>query len=168
MDRVDRLVADVTAQGGAVLRRHTFTSELQVRALVMMECLSGNAFLVFVNPMTLFCHNAMYFPVTGWEKTTKAMEESGRLSVMDRNVVASYNLQHLFWFTESKPVVAGKVINDFASMEKWQGLGRLDGRRVEIEVSAKTAVYGMRTAITDKLPAGSQLAQLALRMLEHT
>jgi hypothetical protein len=168
MDRVDRLVVDVTAQGGAVLGRHTFTSKLQVRALAMMECPSCDAFSVFVNPMTLFCHNAMYFPVTGWEKITKAMEESGVLSVMDRKVVASYNLQHSFWFTEGKPVVAGKVINAFSSMEKWQGLGGLNGRRFEIEVSAKTAADGMRTAITDKLPAGSQLAQLALRMLEHT
>ncbi len=35
-------------------------------------------------------------------------------------------------------------------------------------MSAETAADGVRTAITDKLPAGSQLAQLALRMLEHT
>jgi hypothetical protein len=168
MDRVDRLVADVTAQGGAVLGRHTFTSELQVRALAMMECSSGDAFLVFVDLMTLFCHNVMYFLVTGWEKTTKAMEELGTLLVTDRKVVASYNLQHLLWFMEGKPVVAGKVINAFSLMEKWQGSGGLDGKRVEIEVLAKTAADGVRTAITNTLPDGSQLAQLALRMLEHT
>ncbi len=168
MDRVDRLAADVTAQGGAVLGRHTFTSKLKVRALAMMECPSGNVFLVFVDPMTLFCHDAMYFLVTGWEKTAKAMEESGTLLVTDRKVVASYNLQHLFWFMEGKPVVAGKVINAFSLMKKWQALGGLDGRRVEFEVSAETAADGMRTAITDNLPDGSQLAQLALRMWEHT
>jgi hypothetical protein len=52
--------------------------------------------------------------------------------------------------------------------EKWQGSSGLDGQRVEIELPLDTAADGLRTAIADKLPAGCQLAQLALRMLKHT
>ena len=44
----------------------------------------------------------------------------------------------------------------------------MDGRRVEIETSSETAGDCVRTGIADKLPAGSKLAQLAMKMLEHT
>ena len=44
----------------------------------------------------------------------------------------------------------------------------MDGRRDEIELSLGMAADSIRTAIEDKLPAGSQLGQLALRMLDHT
>ncbi len=44
----------------------------------------------------------------------------------------------------------------------------MDGIRVEIEHLAETAGDCVRTAIEDKLPAGSELAQLAARLLEHT
>jgi hypothetical protein len=58
----------------------------------------------------------MYLPVSGWEKTTKAInnEESGVMFVTDRKVIASYNLNHTFWFTEDKPVIVGKIISAFA------------------------------------------------------
>jgi hypothetical protein len=39
---------------------------------------------------------------------------------------------------------------------------------VDIKLSSDTAADGVRAAIAGKLPAGCQLAQLALRMLEHT
>ncbi len=39
---------------------------------------------------------------------------------------------------------------------------------MEIEILLVTSADGVRTAIEDKLPMGSQLGQLALRMLEHT
>jgi hypothetical protein len=99
------------------------------------------------------------------------MEELGTLSVTDRKVVASYNLQYLFWHAEGKQVVVGKVLAAFASAEKWSGMGGMNGRRVEIELSADTAADAVRTMIADRLPvgpAGSQLAQLAQMMLEHT
>ena len=44
----------------------------------------------------------------------------------------------------------------------------MDGRCVEIKLSLDTAADSVRTAVEYKLPAGSQLGQLALRMLEHT
>ncbi len=104
----------------------------------------------------------------GWDTLTKAMEKSESHPVIDRKVVASLNAQHSFWFSEGKLVVAGKTLPAFASKEKWQGTGGMDGRWAEIELSLDTAVGGVRTAIEDKLPAGSQLAQLASRLLEHT
>jgi hypothetical protein len=166
--KLNQLAADITAQGGAVLGRHTFASEGNVKDLAMLKCPSGDAFAVFVDPMVLFNHDAMYLPVSNWEKTTKAMEESGTLSVTNRKVVASYNLQYLFWHSKGKQVVAGKVLAAFASAEKWSGTGGLDGQRVEIELLADTAADTVRTMIGDNLPAGSQLAQLAQMMLEHT
>ncbi len=39
---------------------------------------------------------------------------------------------------------------------------------MEIENLLDTAAAGVRTAVEGKLPEGSQLSQLALRMLEHT
>ncbi len=143
--KLNQLAADITAQGGAVLGRHTFSSEGNVKDLAMLECPSGDAFAAFVDPMVLFNHDAMYVPVSNWEKTTKAVEESGALSVTDRKVVASYNLQYIFWHAEGKQVVAGKVLAAFASAEKWSGTGGMDGRRVEIELSADTAADAVRT-----------------------
>ncbi len=102
------------------------------------ECPQGDAFALFVDPVSIYCHDSMYSPVVGWEKTTKAMEESGVMPVTDRKVVASYNCSHAFWFTDGKPVIAGKVIGAFASADKWTGTGGMDGHRVEIETSSET------------------------------
>jgi hypothetical protein len=165
---LEALAADVTAQGGVVLGQHTFTSELQVLALCMIECPSGDAFLLFVATVSLFCHDTMHSPGTNWEKTTKAMEASGVMSIADRKVVASYDQHHAYWFTEGKAVVAGKVISAFATLDKWLGTGGMDGRRVEIETSADMAGDCVRTGIADKLPTSGKLAQLATRMLKHT
>ncbi len=63
---VEQLSANITSQGGADLGWHTFTSETAVQNLAMEECPSGDAFSAFVDPMTLFCHDAMFFPVFGW------------------------------------------------------------------------------------------------------
>jgi hypothetical protein len=166
--RIERLSADVIAQGGVTLGTHTFTSEMQLLELCMKECPKGDAFSAFVDPMVVFCHDAAYSPLSGWEGITKAMEKSGNFHVTDRKVVASFNAQHCFWFSEGKTVVAGKPLQAFASKEKWQGTGGMDGRRHEIELSLETAADGVRTGVEDKLPDGSRLGQLALRMLEHT
>jgi hypothetical protein len=125
--KLNQLTADITAQGGAVLGRHMFSSEWNVKDLAMLECPSGDAFAAFVDPMVLFNHDTMYVPVSNWEKTTKAMEELGTLSVTDKKVVASYNLQYLIWHAEGKQVVAGKVLAVFALAEKCSGTGGMDG-----------------------------------------
>jgi hypothetical protein len=96
------------------------------------------------------------------------MEESGFMSTTDRKVVALYNLNNSFWFSEGKLIVAEKVISTFATAEKWQGAGGMIGRREEIENSYDTAGDCVRQAIGEKLPGGGKLAQLATRMLEHT
>jgi hypothetical protein len=93
----------------------------------MKECPNGDAFSAFVNPMVIFCHDVLYVPLTGWETITMAMEKSGNYPVMDRKVVVSYNAQHSFLFLEGKTVVAGKALQAFASKEKWQGTGGMDG-----------------------------------------
>ena len=95
------------------------------------------------------------------------MEESGTPSVTNRKVFTSYNLHHMFWFLEGKPVVAG-MLSAFATTEKWQGSGGLDGQRVEIKLSMDMVADGVLNAIADKLLAGYQLAQLALRILKPT
>jgi hypothetical protein len=136
-EELNAIKADVTAQGGVMLGHHTFSSEIQVMQIAMKECPQGDAFALFVDPVSIYCHDSMYSPVVGWEKTTKAMEESGVMSVTDHKVVASYNCNHAFWFTDGKPVVAGKVIGAFASAEKCTGTGGMDGRRVEIETSSR-------------------------------
>ncbi len=70
--RIERLSADVIAQGGVTLGSHTFTSEMQLLELFMKECPKGDAFLAFVDPMVVFCHDAVYSPLSGWEGITKA------------------------------------------------------------------------------------------------
>jgi len=167
-EELDAIKAEVTAQGGMMLGHHTFSSEIQVLQIAMKECPQGDAFALLVDPVSIYCHDSIYAPVVGWEKTTKAMEESGVMSVTDRKVVASYNCNHAFWFTDGKPVVAGTVIGAFASAEKWAGMGGMDGCRVEMEMSSETAGDSVQMGIADKLPAGSKLAQLATKLLEHT
>ena len=85
----------------------------------MKDCPSGDAFSAFVDPMTIFCFDPAYTPITGWETLTKAMEKSGNFPVMDRKVVASYNANHCHWFLEGKTVIVGKALQAFASKEKW-------------------------------------------------
>jgi hypothetical protein len=119
--RLDRLAADITAQGRVVLGRHTFTSELQLLQLCLKECPKGDAFAAFIDPMVVFCFDPSYVLMTGWDTLTKAMEKSGSHPVVDRKVVASLNAQYSFWFLEGKLVVAGKTLPAFASKEKWQG-----------------------------------------------
>jgi hypothetical protein len=109
---------DVTAQGGVVFGQHTFTSEVQVLQVAMLDCSQGDVFGVFVNPILIFCHDTMYFPCGNWQKDTKAMEESGFMLTTNQKVLASYNLNNSFWFSEGKPIVAGKVISAFATAEK--------------------------------------------------
>ena len=64
-DRIEMLAADITAQGGVLLGKFTFTSELQLLALCMKECPNGEAFSAFVDPMVTFCHDAAYTPLAG-------------------------------------------------------------------------------------------------------
>ena len=128
-DRIEMLDADVTAQGGVVLGHFTFTSELQLLALCMKECPNGEAFSAFVDPMVVFCHDAAYSPLTGWETLTKVMEKSGTFPLTDRKVVAPYNAHHSGWFTEGKTVIAGKTLQTFALKEKWQKLSSPSERR---------------------------------------
>jgi hypothetical protein len=61
-DHLDAIKVDLMAQEGVVFGQHTFTSELQVLQVVMSECPQGNAFGLFVDPILLFCHDAMYSP----------------------------------------------------------------------------------------------------------
>ncbi len=72
--RLDAMQADLAAGGGVVFGRHTFTLEQHVMDVVMAECPQGNAFSLFVNPMSIFCHNKMYLSYKGWQKETKEME----------------------------------------------------------------------------------------------
>ena len=52
---LDQLAADITAQGGVMLGRHTFTSEIHLLQLCMKEFLKGGAFAAFVDPIEVFC-----------------------------------------------------------------------------------------------------------------
>ena len=45
-----------------------FSSEAQVKEVVMRECPTGDAFEVFLDVMSLFCCDPSYSPATGWEK----------------------------------------------------------------------------------------------------
>jgi hypothetical protein len=86
----------MTAQGGVVFGHHTFTSELQIMKIFMLECPQGDAFTSFVDPVSIFCHDAMYSPGVNWQKDTKAMEESGIMLTTNQQVIASYNLNSSF------------------------------------------------------------------------
>jgi hypothetical protein len=168
MCQIEKLSVDLTAQGGVVLRRYSFTSELQLMEVCMKECPRGDAFAALVDPMTIFCFNPSYTPILGWETLTKAMEKSGSYPVMERKVVASYDADHSHWFSEGKTVIAGKTLQVFATKAKWQGTGGMDGRCVEKELSCNTTAAGVQTAVEDKLPEGSLLGQLVLKLLDHT
>ncbi len=168
LQRIDKLTADVTAHGGVLLGRHTFTSELHLTQLCVKECPKGDAFAAFVDPMLVFCFDQGYSPLAGWETLTKAMEKSGLFPVTENKAVASYNAQYPWWFSEHKEVQAGKMMASFSSKDKWQGMGGMDGRRAEIECSLESCSNAVRTAIENKLPEGSQLALLALKMFDHT
>ena len=166
VSRIDRLTADFSARGGVTLGKHVFSSELQLSELVMKECPPGDAFAAFVDPMVIFCFDANYQPLKTWESLTKAMEKSGVHPITDRKVMASYNAQYCWWFSEFDSTVAGQTISAFSSKDKWQGVGGMHGRRKQIELSLDSASDGVRTVLDDT--DGGELRQLGLRMLEHT
>lgn len=162
----ESLSAAVTAQGGQVLDGLGFASEAMVRILVMKECPKGDAFEVFLDVTSLFCCDSTYSPVSGWEKSTRGMEDD--FSPSARKVVASYAQSHCAWYTDGKPVVAGKLLAAFKDADRWNGVGGMDGRRNEIETSAATSAEIARGYISDKLPKAGKLAPLALKMVDRT
>ena len=166
--RLDALQADLAAGGGVVFGRHTFTSEQHVMETVMAECPQGDAFSLFVDPLSIFCHDGMYQPHSGWQKETKAMESSGFMSKTDRKVVTSFDVNNSYWYTEGKGTTAGLKLAAFSSAEKWTGAGGMIGRKHEIENSLQAASDPIRGGIEHKLPAGGNLAQVAPRMVERT
>ncbi len=144
----------------------SFASEAMVRILVVQECPRGNAFEVFLDVTSLFCCDSTYSPASGWEKLTRGMEDG--FSPTARKVVASYSQLHCSWFTDAKPVVAGKLLPEFKDTDCWNGVGGMDGRRNKIETSTATLAEIARGWISDKLPAGRKLAPLALKMVDRT
>jgi hypothetical protein len=141
-----------------------FSSEAQVKEVVMRECPTGDAFEVFLDVMSLFCCDPSYSPATGWEKFTRSMEENYSPTV--RKVVSSYYQTYGTWYAEGKPVVAGKLLAAFKDMDKWSGSSGMDGRRHEIEVSATMSADIAKIWVGDKLPPEGKLAPLALKMIE--
>ncbi len=117
-ERLNVMRVDLMAQGGVMFGRHKFTSEIQVLQVALAECPGGEAFALFVDPVSIFCHNAQYSPGSNWQKNTKAMEELGVMLFTDCKVVVSYNMVHSWWFTEGKLPIVGKVIAAFATANK--------------------------------------------------
>jgi hypothetical protein len=68
---LDTMRADLMAQGGVMFGNHTFTSEIQVLQVALAECLGGEAFALFVNPVSIFCHNAQYSPGSTGRRTPR-------------------------------------------------------------------------------------------------
>jgi hypothetical protein len=100
--RLGTMQANLAAGGGVVFGRHTFTSEQHVMDVVMAECPQGDAFSLFADPMSIFCHNRMYLPYAGWEKETKEMERLGFMLKTDRKVVALFDVNNSWWYAEGK------------------------------------------------------------------
>jgi hypothetical protein len=97
---------------------------------------------------------------------TLAMEDD--YSSTARKVVALYYQMHCCWYSEGKPVVAGKVMAAFKDANKLNGLSSMDGCHHEIETSAATSAEIAKTWATDKLPSDGKLAPLALKMIDRT
>ncbi len=134
-EQVESLPAEVMPQGGVILDGLAFTSEAQVKKVVMRECPKGDAFEVFLDPMLLWCWDLGYSPVTNWEKTTRAMDED--YSATTRKMVISYYQTHCWWwYAEGRPVMTVKVMAVFKGVDKWNGSSGTDGQRHKIETSA--------------------------------
>ena len=142
-----------------------FSSEAQVKEVVMKECPNGDAFKVFLDVMSLFCCDPLYTPATGWKKFTRAMEDD--YSPTARKVVLSYYQKFGTWYAEGKPVVAGKLLAAFKDVDKWSVSGGMDGCRHEIDVSASMSADIAKTWDGDKLPADGNVP-LAWKMIEKT
>ena len=65
-------------------------------------------------------------------------------------------------------MVAGKLLAAFKDPDRWNGVGGMDGRRNEIETSTATLAEIARGYIPDKLPTGSKLSPLVLKMVDCT
>ncbi len=135
---------------------------------VMVECLQGDTFLLFIYLLSIFCHNGMYQPHSGWQKETKVMENLGFMSKTDQKFMTLSDVNNSFWYMEGKSSTAGLKIAAFASAEKWTGAGGMIRCKHKIENSLQTASNPIHGGIEHKLPAGGKLAQVAMWMLERT
>ncbi len=85
----------------------------------------------------------------------------------DRRVVALFDANNSWWYTEGKGGTPSLKLAAFASAKKRSGAGGMIGHRDKIEASMQSASNPIRGGIEHKLPIGGKLAQVATCMLER-
>ena len=166
--RIVKLEADVVAQGGVVFEHSSFSSEQEIRDIVLREDPQGKAIAAFVTPITVYAHDTAFVPTKGWRDTVKAELKTGGFTAAEAKFLVAATLRLPSWYVGSGEAVAGKQLHAFTSVIGWKGRGGIIGVKGQIKASARTAKGNLATYITQMLPAGSELATLAVDMSNAT
>jgi len=166
--RIVKLEADVVAQGGVVFDHSSYSSEQEIKNLVLREDPQGSAIAAFVTPLTIFSHDNNFVPAKGWRDTVKAELKTGGFTAAEGKFLCAATQRLPSWYAGTGEVVAGKLLSAFTTMDGWKGRGGIIGQKGVIAASARTAKGNLTTYINQKLPSGSELAGLAVDMANAT
>lgn len=166
--RILKLESDVMAQGGVVFRQNSFSSEQDVRDLVLKEDPTGKALAAFVTPITIYAHDTEFEPKKGWRDVVKVPLKSGKFTEAEGKFICASTIRIPSHYAGNSEVVAGKLLAAFTTEEHWTGKAGIKGQRGNTIASANTAKAAVTTYIRDSLPAGSELNTLATEMATAT
>ena len=141
-------------------------SEDALKALIMKECPSGKGLAAFVDPVSLFAHDAEGETTVG---NHKLLSSAGLTKAVDCRCVNSFCKRYNAKYVASDSVpVLGKKITVFTSLDNWRGIDGLDGARSQINKTVESSKDSALAYAADYLPAGSKMMALAKDMIQFS
>ena len=164
---IDKLKADITAQGGVTLGSFSYPSEASLGALIRKEGVRNgkSCMSAIVDPISIFVHDVETSTSSlgqGWSDIAKSMRAAGIDTEVDRYLVHSCSRRNVPAYHKGtdapKP---GDVISVLASMDTWNGEGGRDGAAQTIMNALDSAMTKLSKHIEDYTPENSELQRLA-------
>ena len=164
--RIKQLEAAILAQGGVKVGERTFASIQELITLFNTELPSHKALAAFVDPVSFFAFDDRSESAKDWSKKTKPLLHAGR-STAECKYVASFAELYPHIFVEHKTIETGDKAEAFKSIAHWAGCDGRKGAKDRIEESIVRAAKKARSYVSEVLPAGSKLLELAEYMIKR-
>ena len=164
---IEKLKADITAQGGVTLGQFSYPSEASLGAIIRKEGVRNgkSCMAAIVDPISIFVHDVETATSSlgqGWSDIAKSMRASGIDTEVDRYLVQSCSRRNVPAYHKGtdapKP---GDVITVLTSMDTWNGEGGRDGAAQTIMNALDSAMTKLSKHIEDYTPDNSELQRLA-------
>ncbi len=169
--QLESLKADIVAQGGIVIGNYSYATEEALRSVILAELPGENAVAAFPDPCTLFAHDKEAVNMISGEPQTlkeelRELSNAGMTRSTDRAFVVMNSRRAVPFYNSKDPTIkAGEKIPCFKSSDLWFGTGGQSGLAVDILRSAQSAQATALGYVSDYLPSGGKLAQMATFMI---